>query len=95
MLGPGSAVLLLLARALFATEEVGDLLAGAVVLLCAGIAGLLAVLLFLVRLFAKPFPPWIGMLLASAVGTTVWVVYGLLPMVGDGHLVWDQGGATP
>lgn len=78
VLSPGSGLLLLWARA---SWDAGDGGRAFVLFALAAAFGLTALVQYLVRLFSRPFPPWLGMLVASGVGTALWVFHALLPFI--------------
>ena len=78
VLSPGSGLLLLWARASYDT---GDGSRAIVLFLLAALLGMTALVQYLVRFFSRPWPPWLGMLVASGVGTALWVFHALLPFI--------------
>jgi hypothetical protein len=80
VLSPGSGLLLLWART---TLDSGEEASAVFLFLLAAAFGLTALVQYLVRLFSKPFPPWLGMFVASAAGTALWVRYAVIPLLGS------------
>jgi hypothetical protein len=59
----------------------GDAVRALVLFGLASAAGLTATVLYVIRLFSRPFPPWVWMLVASAASSAVWVLYALVPFL--------------